>query len=722
MKLLSVEKVPDSEECSDESLQKMAISDGSLMKGGSIFFEQLYGKEKIPRSTLVIILKQLSILGVAYPGLDLDFISGIHDLDSELGTIKLVRGYQELDKIASLLYLCERQKQSQFPVDTESDELAYKQMKEATLKPHHLDFTYTGSRCQYAKTPSNKHECKLLTFNPVVEPTQLSQNGAELAMMTTLGASPSVLGLFAGKGPSAPKERPILERTCLLQNLFAQPAVNPRFSVQTTRLKQILATCTGSLPEFNLLAHGVAVFPYCSKHTRIDIPNREDTGEGDATQGQVTNEVKSSYINAVAKAELYGRPVAENLQSEEVAKLWQKLMGCEIATVLLISPEVNQAIDGLADRFKAMAYMSFLLERLEMEYNGFRSFSDWKKLNWRLRKVYGQVCEGLVVPRTQPNLIYNTMILFQGLSSVRLCFLEGQGRNIAAVHSLLELSGDYYDPKGLPDKPMATLKANPPVDYAIVGATNTKVEVIDLGLQDLTGTTAYDMLSTLGKAIQRRAELVSRVNMTIVMMNYCLKVTVHKATSYASTFKHPELAIPLKERVGGWYTASRFEEFMMCSINEAIRYLNECLIDDDDSPVMRMVDTYLRQVRSGPIKVSSSSQEKTEWFQSKLIPNFKNGFNFKNTNIACPEANVLVTMLSHCFYSLPNHEIASELNQFLQNGGGGTTNYKKTANKTHYFPSPDAGYWKLNGKGGCDFPAEKKFEARFIMARHRPVS
>jgi len=715
------EKVPENEECSDELLENMLIATSGLMKGGSVYFAQMYGEQKVLGATMVGILKQLSILSVAYPGLDLDFISGLQEVNSEIRTLHLMRGFYELDKIISLLYLWERKNQEHFPVDNDSQELAYKQMKGDTLKAHKLDFTYTGSRCQFAKTPGSKHECKELAFFPVEKPGDMRELENQLAMMTTLSASSSVLGLFAAKGPSPPmKEELLVERTSLCQNLFCQPAFNPRFSVQTGRLLEILDTCRGTKPANNLISHGVGVFPYCSKSTCTHTPNRVKKID---EQVEGANEVKSSYINTVGKAELYGRPVAENLKSAEVANLWLKLMGCEITTVLLTSPEVNQAVVWLPDRFKALLYLSFLLERLEVEYNGFRSLSDWKKLNWRLRKVYGPVCEGLAVPRTAPNLIYNTMILFQGLSSVRLCFLEGQGRHLAAVHSLLELSAEYSNPKQRYNKEYVVHQSREPLmNYDIVGATNTKVEVYDLGLQDLTGTFAYDTYSAWGEAIQKKTETVCRMNITVVMLNYCLKVTVHKVSSYASTFKHPELAIPLRERTQSWYTAVRFEDFMMGSIKEAIRYLQECMVDGIESPVGRMVNKYLRQMRNtGQTTVASDSEKKSEWFSHKLLPNFKRGFSSQNSNIQCPEAVVLVTILSHCFYWLPKHDIASELSQFLQTGGGGEATYK-TKTKTHFFPNPDAGNWKLNKEGGCDFPVGKQLETRFIEVEDRQVS
>ena len=108
------EKVPENEECSDELLENMLIATSGLMKGGSVYFAQMYGEQKVLGATMVGILKQLSILSVAYPGLDLDFISGLQEVNSENRTLHLMRGFYELDKIISLLYLWERKKTGAF--------------------------------------------------------------------------------------------------------------------------------------------------------------------------------------------------------------------------------------------------------------------------------------------------------------------------------------------------------------------------------------------------------------------------------------------------------------------------------------------------------------------------------------------------------------------------------------------------------------------------------
>ena len=514
--------------------------------------------------TMKSLLGDLTIASFAFPGLDMEFDDTLEGMPPGENNLKIRGDYGAVNKIASLVHLPpDGQRGTPLPLREVGDPVTdYWIMNPGTLKKETLDLTYATNGLRRALAPVDAAGAYDMNFEQVRTADELSPTLKKSALSITMAASSSVLLLFSEKGPSRPYPNTLghnYEQRGLCMNYFAQPKWNPRSSVVTNRVNKVIKTACGRT-DFDLISHGVAMFPYDSQ-----IRNQQKTLQVTGNADEVTmekalanTEILSSYVNSVARPELYGRPIANLLESDSVLELWRWLMGCEMTSVLSVSPDVAELWEGSEDHTKAMFYLSFLIQRLQIEYNGFSSFSEWEKLNWRLRKVYGPLCAGPgpYHPVEESNVIYNTMVMFQGLSSVRLLFLEGQGRLLSATHALLGKRPDFVVNKwGEVYHPPIPSQV-PSVDYAMVGAVNTKVDMISLGIETKETGLKYfkiqEMYTSLGKAIQVKAQTVDAMDVTGFMMNFC--AGVEAAAKAKLGYKHPELRFKVDQRTVGWYS------------------------------------------------------------------------------------------------------------------------------------------------------------------------
>ena len=641
---------------------------------------QCYGREGNP--TIKSLLKQLGIVALAYPNLGIDtmeFLQGMTN-DEELAT--MTEAAFQIDKLASLIYLHEAPDASGGALFLLGEESDYDKLNVSTTMELKVLFDHSTYRCSYTILPKDLATMVgTINFLPVDDLDELRKEIDNLALLLTTTASPSTLSLFAHKGPSLVTGGMLTEEEGMVpfcQHFWAQPQWNSRESVERERVDEILATCIGKT-SFSMIAHGVTTMPYGIEPSKFKEPKKN------ISSAPQRNAVDISYpTDQCCQQGLIGKPVAVPLDTTSVSELWTSLMGSAVAieSVIKFGPAAKELFGKLSDQHQAQFWLCVLIQRLDQEYSGFRSIRQWKKLYWRLTKVYGKVGLGaLVSPKTEQNLIYTTMILFQGLSKVRLCFLEGQGRHFSAVHALLGLHPILGHNVKHPHWHAMPLT---PVEHEVVGMQNNSVDLVDFGLK---GDPANDksvmeqskfrkLLKSYSKMVQNRAEALSRTNVISVMMTF-LDVLNGKNTSYLKKhYAHPEMKRILEERTKEWYISETFDEHTTALAKTAIDFLVNEVKDEKGNPMLGVMNEYFDKLAR---TAADTVEEKKDALSAILTDNFGSGVLSRSNNIRAPHASVLVILLSHCFVWAPSNLNANmmtrELKLFLQEGASGRMQY-----------------------------------------------
>jgi hypothetical protein len=350
---------------------------------------------------------------------------------------------------------------------------------------------------------------------------------------------------------------------------------------------------------------------------------------------------------------------------------------------------------------------SLLLKYVDIEYQGFRSTEQWKKLYWRLRKCHEPYSKELAMPTMIHDLIFQCKVLVQCCSKFRLAFIGGLGRQFAVVHSLLGI-----DPNSsyLPLDPPSIATTIPPFCFEVVGSTNEKVDVIDLGLKKFDKFHRHHIIK-LSNDIQRREQSLTKTDITVFMIRWCEREE-HSKSEYIENLVHPDLLTTTYTRVQRWYTKPKFTAFENLVPFRAIDFLCQEIIDQTHEDAKFLLEEVNRLIhkKGGPklplldsktkeplpdklqpqipeATLNSSLNVKAAWFSACMKFEYSNGFITRSTNVFGGDLHVLVFLMSHGAYWLPKRKVTGTLMLFFQNKGEGTFRWDSSK---FLIPNPDS--------------------------------
>ena len=649
---------------------------------------QCYGQEDNP--TIKSLLKQLGIVAVAYPNLGIDTMDFLQGMTNGEELATMTEAAFQIDKLASLIYLHEAHDDAapradlDLFLDLSGEESEYDKLNVSTTMELKVLFDHSTYRCSYATSPKVVATMEgTINFSPVDDLKEIQKNIGNLALLLTTTASPSTLSLFAHKGPSLLTGGLSTEekgRVPFCLHYWSQPQWNSRQSVERERVDEILDTCAGQT-DYSMVAHGVTAMPYGIETSTVKEQARN------VAAPPPRNAVDISYpTDQCCQQGLIGKPVAVPLETGAVFQLWTSLMGSavELESVIKFAPAAAEVFGKLKDQHQAQFWLSVLIQRLDQEYSGFRSIRQWKKLYWRLTKVYGEDDLGaLVSPKTEQNLIYTTMILFQGLSKVRLCFLEGQGRHFTAVHALLGLHPILGQNLKHPHWHAMSLELQPAV-HEIVGMQNNSVDLVDFGLKGdaAKGISAMEqskfrkLMKFYSKLVQTRAEALSRTNVISLMMTFLDLLNGKNGQYLRKHYAHPEMNTKALERKKDWYKTATMDAHTTAMAKTAIDFLVEEVKDEKGNPMQSVMNDYFDKVAKTAI---DTVEERKDALREILTTNFGGGVLYRSNNIPAPHASVLVILLSQSFVWSNSNRCANmmtkELKLFIQEGASGRMQY-----------------------------------------------
>ena len=714
------------------------------------FLKQMYGDDVLP--TVNTLVNQLAIVECLFPGLDLDvlrYFVPLADVTTPLlpsTKLKMVNGCNILGKLCS----CLARPRALEPIANllEIDEKDYLDLEMATIQtindpPIQVDGSYATNQVKTNKIDTDNSSGDWMNFK---EET-LDENDpiGEKAILVTTTASAATLSLFANMGPSPTQKQSDMD-VRIQHNLVSQPPFNHRETVTSERLRKLLKTCSGK-NHANLTAHGVCVHPYtiCVYDREIPQDSRNplfaETGvQKTMTQRrpfpfdlQLTNGLDNDYnrVGTCYRTEsrvkaLYGAPFALTNERKQIETLFSVLLGVEWSQVA-VEPDCSTKMDGKpwndykSSHVMATIMTSILIKLVEIEYHGFRSIDDWKKLHWRLRQSHLPCSQDIALPTTKNDLVYQCMVLTQAASKFRLAFLDGLNRVVAAKHSLV---GVYPEDNYGPNFPKSTIS---PCDFNVVGASNTKVEIVDFGFKTLSKKQQLNVIRGYGEHLQELAQTLTKTDVVSFLDDWYSFIEKHVREDDDTDenwcdYTFPELRVPFEKCVGGkkWYSANRFKTFSSRFPLAAIRHIeNKAKKAKDESHFLRQYISYMivssnkswtngsqDKIKADKSKIAAAAKRnaiftptkaptaldtyetQVAWFIENLRAQFDNGYFVRSANVWAPDMCDLVMIMSYGLISVPtkNREMTGRL-KFLCLEGGAKPN-RKYLPASHKFMNP----------------------------------
>lgn len=403
----------------------------------------------------------------------------------------------------------------------------------------------------------------------------------------------------------------------------------------------------------------------------------------------VENELQSCYVTDKASQDIIGGPIAARLSEEEkfvkgcVEELFPFMLGFEWTDfVNFDSPSIKEWFLNPTKeqrRLRAHVLSCLLIKLVNIEYDGFSGISDWCRLYQRLTANLGPVAKCMPKPSTVYDLVYQCMILTQSASRFRLSFLDGLGRHFTVMHSLLGI-----DPENsyLP----SFERTVQPFVPSLVGATNMKVDSVDLGYDLFADTMHHDEIVKLSKELQHRAETIVESNLTHFMMG-ALDVLEKKTRDlgwFELTRHYKERSVKTVYKKGFIEGHARtMPHFALDIITNEVENAN-----DDTNCVTALVKDIYNVSTSGkknPGGWQAGWQANQNWFQTETQMNFSSGYLTKSSNVRLEPTTDMIFLMSHGLLYLPDTSATSTLRYFFQHGGQGTMKWKE---EDHYFPNP----------------------------------
>ena len=671
----------------------------------------------------------MAIVEFLFPGFCLDVLSNFKpltegkSLEANVTRLKMKDERTVLGKLCSCLAMPKAREPTSHWFDRNDKE--YYELDSETVKLINprikIDGSFASNQVKSDDVDLESKSGSCMNFRE--EMLQEGTNLGKKALLLTTAASAVTLCLFANMGPSRATEA-ANEAKFLHHNLVSQHSVNHRDTVSNERLHNMIETCQGRNNK-NLTSHGFCAYPYTIGTYQRMLPQDKRTGKTEllhdipfpfeqtmnATLGNIDNRVESCYRRDQAVPELYGPQFALVNQQRHIEELFQVLLGFKWEQVAEIPRLLDKPWDDKESPHVMCQILTWLLIRLvDVEYHGFRTIDDWKKLHWRLRQSHMPCAKFITQPVTRNDLIYQCMVMTQATSKFRLAFIEGLNRIVATKHCLAGVYPEncYGPPPMIGPPPKLESVVISPCDLNVVGATNTRVELLDFGFKTLSEKNELDLIVEYGEHVQNLAQTLTRTDGVSFLAQWYSYIQKHvRPDNDDDDCINPELRGDPYESVRskkGWCESTKFQkhgssfaklalDFIEDKINRAdddshfLRvYINtmiknnklswETLTTDrkkyEDKQRKKMMKTKQTYIAPAPAPTLQSEwKSKADWLTTQLLYQFQNGYLTRSANIYAPEISDLVIMMAYGLIYLPNHdrEMTSNLKTLCLEGG-----------------------------------------------------